>query len=39
MNLKSSGVPEDNLAFESTKRNDAHLANLFWGIDDEKKEL
>jgi len=37
--LKSSGVPEDNLAFESTKRNDAHLANLFWGIDDEKKEL
>jgi len=37
--LRSKGVPEDQLAFEATKLADVKIANLLWGIDDEKKEL
>jgi protein-disulfide isomerase len=37
--LRAKGVPEDKLAFESTKQSDQKTANLIWGIDDEKKEL
>jgi len=37
--LRKKGVPEDKLAFESTKAIHARFANYFYGIDDEKKEL
>jgi len=37
--LRKKGVAADKLAYESTKGADAKIANLFWGIDDEKKEL
>jgi len=37
--LRKKGVPEDKLAYESTKQADVKIANLFWGVDDEKKEL
>jgi len=37
--LRKSGVPEDQLAYLSTKQNDKKIANLIWGISDEKEEL
>jgi len=37
--LRNKGVPEDKLAYESTKLYNQKTANLVWGIDDEKKEL
>jgi predicted DsbA family dithiol-disulfide isomerase len=37
--LRKKGVPEDKLAYESTKQADPKIANIMWGIDDEKKEL
>jgi protein disulfide-isomerase-like protein len=37
--LRKKGVAEDKLAYESTKQADAKIANLIWGINDEKQEL
>jgi len=37
--LRKKGVPEDKLAYESTKQADAKIANLIWGVNDEKQEL
>jgi len=37
--LRGKGVKEDQLAFEATKLVDVKIANLMWGMDDEKKEL
>jgi len=38
-NLRKKGIPEDKLAYESTKQSDAKFANLIFGVNDEKQDL
>jgi len=38
-NLRKKGVPEDKLAYEATKQADVKIANLIFGVNDEKQDL
>jgi protein disulfide-isomerase-like protein len=38
-NLRKQGVSEDKLAYESTKQADVKIANLIFGVNDEKQDL